>query len=123
MTLTLDAQLEQRIQREIELGHGRDAVEVIKRALDLSAGEEDFWTEKDRTELDRSIDLAMAQAERGEVTSGKELREDYERRRAARVAQEVGSLETAAEFFAKRAAKAKGKGMMHYLVNAPEISE
>jgi hypothetical protein len=39
------------------------------------------------------------------------------------VAQKVGSVETAAEFFASRAAKAKGKGLMHYLVNAPDVSE
>ena len=39
------------------------------------------------------------------------------------VAQKVGSVETAAEFFAKRAAKAKGKGLMHYLVNAPDVPE
>ena len=82
--LTLDAELEQRIQREIELGHGRNAVEVIHRALDLTADEEGFWTEQDKTNLDQSLDLAMAQAARGEVTSGRELREDYERRRAAR---------------------------------------
>ena len=39
------------------------------------------------------------------------------------VAQKVGSVETAAEFFATRAAKARSKGMMHYLVNAPDIPE
>jgi hypothetical protein len=39
------------------------------------------------------------------------------------VAQKVGAVETAAEFFAKRAAKAKGKGLMHYLVNAPDVPE
>ena len=83
MTLTLDAQLEQRIQREIELGHGRNAVEVITRALDLLEADE-IWTEEDKAELNRSLDLARAQVARGEVTSGKELREDYERRRAAR---------------------------------------
>jgi len=42
---------------------------------------------------------------------------------ASAVAQKVGSVEAAAEFFAKRAAKAKGKGLMHYLVNAPDIPE
>ena len=40
---------------------------------------------------------------------------------ASAVAQKVGSVETAAEFFAKRAAKAKGAGLMHYLVNAPDV--
>jgi len=39
------------------------------------------------------------------------------------VAQKVGAVETAAEFFAQRAAKAKGKGLMHYLENAPDVPE
>ena len=39
------------------------------------------------------------------------------------VAQKVGSVETAAEFFKHRSARAKGKGLMHFLVNAPNIPE
>jgi hypothetical protein len=39
------------------------------------------------------------------------------------VAQKVGSVETAAEFFKRRAAHAKGTGMMHFLVNAPDVPE
>jgi len=39
------------------------------------------------------------------------------------VAQKVGAVETAAEFFARRAAKAKGNGLMHYLANAPDTPE
>ncbi len=41
----------------------------------------------------------------------------------AAVAQKVGSVETAVEFFASRAAKSKGRGMMHYLENAPDVTE
>jgi len=46
MTLTLDPQLEQRIQREIDLGHYGDPSEVIAHALSLlpagqGVGEED----------------------------------------------------------------------------------
>jgi hypothetical protein len=36
---------------------------------------------------------------------------------------EVGSIETATEFFQQRAAKAKGTGLMHFLVNAPYVTE
>ena len=39
------------------------------------------------------------------------------------VSQKVGSIETAAEFFKRRAARAKGTGLMHYLVNAPDVPE
>jgi hypothetical protein len=39
------------------------------------------------------------------------------------VAQKVGSVETAAEFFRRRAVRAKGNGLMHFLVNAPDVSE
>jgi hypothetical protein len=64
-----------------------------------------MWTEEDKAELNRSLDLARAQIARGEVISGRELREDYERRRAL------------------RAAKVDGKGLMHYLHNAPDVPE
>jgi hypothetical protein len=40
---------------------------------------------------------------------------------ATAVAQKVGVVETAAEFFKKRAGKAKGNGMMKFLRNAPNV--
>jgi hypothetical protein len=40
------------------------------------------------------------------------------------VAQKVGSVETAAEFFKRRAARAKGgASLMNFLVNAPDVPE
>jgi hypothetical protein len=39
------------------------------------------------------------------------------------VAQKVGSVETAADFFRKRAGKAKGTGLMRFLVNAPDVPD
>lgn len=41
---------------------------------------------------------------------------------AAAVAEKVGVVETAAEFFKKRAGKAKGSGMMKFLRNAPDVA-
>jgi hypothetical protein len=38
---------------------------------------------------------------------------------AAAVAEKVGVVETAAEFFRKRAGKARGKGLMKFLRRAP----
>ena len=39
------------------------------------------------------------------------------------VAQKVGSVQTAAEFFKARATRAKGTGLMSFLVNAPDVPE
>lgn len=40
------------------------------------------------------------------------------------VAQKVGSVETAAEFFKRRASRARrGQSLMHFLVNAPDVPE
>lgn len=41
---------------------------------------------------------------------------------AAAVAEKVGVVETAAEFFKKRAGKATGAGMMKFLRNAPRAA-
>jgi hypothetical protein len=41
---------------------------------------------------------------------------------AAAVAEKVGVVETAAEFFKKRAGKATGAGMMKFLRNAPRTA-
>ena len=41
---------------------------------------------------------------------------------AAAVAEKVGVIETAADFFKKRAGKAKGNGLMKFLRNAPRIT-
>jgi len=40
---------------------------------------------------------------------------------AAAVAEKIGVVETATEFFKKRAGKAKGDGLMTFLRNAPHI--
>ena len=42
---------------------------------------------------------------------------------AVAVAQKVGSVETAAEFFKRRAGDATGAGLMAYLENAPDVDE
>ena len=40
---------------------------------------------------------------------------------AAAVAEKVGVIETAANFFKKRAGKGKGDGLMRFLRNAPRV--
>jgi hypothetical protein len=39
------------------------------------------------------------------------------------VAQKVGAVETAAEFFARRGRRSKGEGLMRFLEAAPEVPE
>jgi hypothetical protein len=41
---------------------------------------------------------------------------------AAAVAEKVGVIETAADFFKKRAGKAQGDGLMKFLRNAPRVA-
>ena len=41
---------------------------------------------------------------------------------AAAVAEKVGVIETAAEFFKKRAGKASGRGLMKFLRGAPDVT-
>ncbi len=41
---------------------------------------------------------------------------------ATAVAQKVGVVETAAEFFKKRAGKATGEGLMKFLRSAPKVT-
>ena len=40
---------------------------------------------------------------------------------AVAVAEKVGVIETAAEFFKRRAGKATGRGLMRYLREAPDV--
>ena len=40
---------------------------------------------------------------------------------AAAVAEKIGVIDTAAEFFKKRAGKAKGDDLMKFLRNAPNV--
>jgi hypothetical protein len=42
---------------------------------------------------------------------------------SAAVAQKVGSVQSASEFFAEHAAKAKSAGIMPFLLNAPDNPE
>jgi hypothetical protein len=42
---------------------------------------------------------------------------------AVAVAQKVGAVETAAEFFKRRAGSRTGAGLMAYLENAPDVDE
>jgi Arc/MetJ-type ribon-helix-helix transcriptional regulator len=79
MTLTLDAQLEQRIQRVQANGNYREPADVIDEALTLLEAEQE-----QRNELDARLEHSMAAARRGELYTPEEARQILADRRAAR---------------------------------------
>jgi len=83
MNLTLDPATEQRIQREIDLGHYRDPAEVIARAVSLLEAEEE-WLRRNKKALNDRLKESMAQAERGEVYTAEEVRSLLKKDRKAR---------------------------------------
>ncbi len=83
MTLTLDAQLEQRIQSKIEAGSYHEPSDVISRALDL-LDEDESWSEEEKIALDQRLTESAAQIQRGEGIPGDKLPEILAQLRTAR---------------------------------------
>jgi len=73
MTLTLDAESEKLVRREMELGHARAPEEVVARALAAHAMASD-WSEEDRTWLNERLRRSSAQISRGEGLTPEEAR-------------------------------------------------
>jgi hypothetical protein len=65
MTITLDAESEKLVLRELELGHAAEPAEVVARALAAHALAQD-WTEEDRSWLNERLRRSSAQISRGE---------------------------------------------------------
>ncbi len=68
MSLTLNPELEQRIQREIDLGLGRTATEVIGYALDLIEADQ-FVVEAEKADLNARLARSVVDVESGRVYS------------------------------------------------------
>jgi antitoxin ParD1/3/4 len=83
MNLTLDPVTEQRIQREVELGHYRDPAEVIARAVSLLEAETE-WLQRNKEALDQRLKESVAQIERGEGIPGDKLLEYLAEKRQSR---------------------------------------
>ena len=81
MNLTLDAESEKRIQREIDLGHYRKPVEVIAHALNLLEAEQD-WFQRNKEAISDHLEESYAQAQRGETYTPEEARAELATRRA-----------------------------------------
>jgi len=86
MSLALDPQTEQRIQRKLELCGYTEPAQLINRALDLLDSEE-AWSDEEKANFDKRLDVSMAQAERGEVYTAEEAARLLDQRLAARLAK------------------------------------
>lgn len=73
MNISIDETSEQRIRREIELGHFRNPEEVIAHALELLEDQES-WLHENQEEIRLKIERSFSQIERGEGVSGEEAR-------------------------------------------------
>lgn len=86
MHVTLDAQTEERIQREIDRGHYREPADVIARAFDLLdlLEAEQAWLEANRDAIEARLTEFLAQIERGEGLTPDRAREILAERRSSR---------------------------------------
>ena len=73
MDISVDETREQRIRREIELGHFRNPQEVIAHALEL-LDEQEGWLHENRDQIKLKIERSFSQIERGEGVPGEEAR-------------------------------------------------
>ena len=86
MAITLDAAIEQRIQRQLDRGAFREPAELLAHALDLieaEAAQED-WLLRNKEAINADLDESFAQAERGEGYSLEQAKALLAERRTAR---------------------------------------
>jgi Arc/MetJ-type ribon-helix-helix transcriptional regulator len=77
MQLTVPPDLESLIQRRLSSGSYADVEDVLRRALEAQDAEES-WTEEERLALLAHIEEGYAQAERGELIDGAQVRRELE---------------------------------------------
>ena len=82
MAITLNPATEQRIQREVELGHYTSADEFVAHALDLLEAEQE-WLQISKSALNQRIEEHIAQMDRGEGIAGDQLLQHLAERRKA----------------------------------------
>jgi hypothetical protein len=76
MAITLDATIEQRIQRQLDRGAFREPAELLAHALDLVEAEavQEDWLFRNKEAINAGLDRTFAQANRGEGYSPEESR-------------------------------------------------
>jgi len=85
MAITLDATIEQRIQRQLDRGTFREPAELLAHALDLVEAEavQEDWLLRNREAINADLDRTFAQAARGEGYSLEEAEALLAERRTA----------------------------------------
>lgn len=88
MVITLDADIEQRIQRQLDRGAFREPADLLAHALDLVEAEatQEDWLLRNKDAINADLDESFAQAARGEGCSPEESRALLAERRASRAA-------------------------------------
>jgi antitoxin ParD1/3/4 len=79
-------ELEALIQKRLQSGAFDSVEEILFRALEAQDEQED-WLQENRDAINRKIELAMAQLDRGEGIPGDQLRGRLETRKAAFLAE------------------------------------
>lgn len=82
MTITLQPEDEQIVQRRLQSGAFRSVEEVIHRALESLQAEED-WLLKNKKAIGAKVSRGLAQLERGEGLSGDMARDRLQKKKAA----------------------------------------
>ncbi len=85
MTLTLDPETEQLLQRELDRGVYKDPDELIAHALGIVAAEED-WLLRNKEAINADLDESFAESARGEGYSLEEAKALLAQQRTSRVA-------------------------------------
>ena len=88
MAITLDATIEQRIQRQLNRGAFREPAELLAHALDLVEAEavQEDWLLRNKEAINAGLDRTFAQAARDEGYSPEESRVLLAQHRASRSA-------------------------------------
>jgi Arc/MetJ-type ribon-helix-helix transcriptional regulator len=86
MTVTLNPEQERRLADVVRSGAYQNAEQVFERALEMLFEQEEWLTEN-RVEIGAAVELGFAEAERGELIDGDEVRSRMAARKNAWMAE------------------------------------
>lgn len=86
MTVTLSPDQERRLADVVSSGAYQNAEQVLNRALEMLLAQEE-WLAENRGEIAAAIELGFAEAERGELIDGDEVRSRMAARKHAWIAE------------------------------------
>jgi antitoxin ParD1/3/4 len=86
MTVTLSPDQERRLADVVRSGAYQSTEQVLDRALEMLLAQEE-WLAENRGEIAAAIELGLAEAERGELVDGDEVRSRMAARKSAWMAE------------------------------------